>query len=222
MEDFGKDRLSEYIGVLERLYGIPHVGEMDPVDLLVSTILSQNTSDVNSHRAFAALKRKYPHYEDMLGASTDEIADCIRLGGLAEIKAQRIRDALFRIKHETGVIGLDFLRDLKVDVARDYLLSLPGVGPKTASVVLLFGFGMDTMPVDTHVNRVSRRLGLVPESASIADAQSILEKATPRDKFVSFHINLIRHGRQRCKARAPMCEECELKEICEYAASHKD
>ncbi|MFB3764802.1 MAG: endonuclease III [Methanotrichaceae archaeon] len=164
------------ISILEGLYGIPEASVIDPVDLLVETILSQNTSDVNSIKAFGRLKSAYPDYKMLLKAPEDEISRHIHVGGLSDIKAHRIKGALQRIEEDAGSIDLGFLKGMDTDAARDYLLSIPGVGPKTASVVLLFAFGMPFMPVDTHVNRVSRRLGLVPEEGSIKEAERILEE----------------------------------------------
>ena len=210
------DRLFECIRLLERVYGTPGPARFGPVDILVTTILSQNTTSANTHRAFEKLKSAYPDYETLLGASDEEIADHIRCGGLANIKAGRIREALERIRNDAGSIDLEFLTKMEPEASQSYLLALPGVGPKTAAVVLLFGFGMPLFPVDTHVNRLSRRLGFVPEDASIKEAQAILEKMTPREKYCSFHVNLIRHGRAVCKARSPRCDECVLKDICPY------
>jgi endonuclease-3 len=209
-----REKVGACIRILEDLYGVPKAEEFDPVDLLVMTILSQNTSDTNSHRAFAKLKSSYSDYQELLCAPEREIAEKIRAGGLAEIKAQRIKAALHKINEDTGSISLSFLADLGKEKAAEYLISLPGVGLKTASVVLLFAFGMPFMPVDTHVYRVSCRLGLVPEDASVKRAQEILEKITPPDKYLSLHLNLINHGRRICRARNPRHEECALRFIC--------
>ncbi len=204
------------IRLLEDLYGTPKASAIDPVDLLVETILSQNTSDVNSIRAFGRLKSAYTDYESLLLAPEPEISGHIRIGGLPDIKARRIKGALMRIKNDAGSIDLGFLREMGKDEAREYLLSIPGIGPKTAAVVLLFAFGIPVMPVDTHVYRVSRRLGLVPEDASVENAQRILEEITPPDKYLSLHLNLIRHGRLICKARDPKHDQCSLRHICDY------
>ncbi len=204
------------IRILEDLYGIPKASAIDPIDLLVETILSQNTSDVNSIRAFGRLKSAYPDYTLLLSAPEQEISEIIRIGGLPEIKARRIKGALERVKNDAGTIDLGFLKGMDKDAARDCLLSIPGVGPKTAAVVLLFSFGMPFMPVDTHVYRVSRRLGLVPEDAKIEEAERILEEITPTDKYLSLHLNLIRHGRLICKARDPRHDKCSLRPICDY------
>jgi endonuclease-3 len=209
-------KVKRCIKLLEDTYGMPEASIVDPVDLLVETILSQNTSDVNSLKAFGSLKSAYPDYDDLLSAPVSEISEPIRVGGLAEIKAQRIKGALQRIKGDAGSIDLDFLKGMKKEASRDYLLSIPGIGPKTAAVVLLFAFGIPFMPVDTHVYRVSRRLGLVPENSSIEKAQSILEEITPQKKYLSLHLNLIRHGRLICRARDPRHDRCSLRPICDY------
>lgn len=211
-----RQRVATCISLLEGQYGIPHPDERDPVDLLVMTILSQNTSDTNSLRAFALMKSAFAGYEAILAASDEDVADSIRAGGLAEIKAQRIKEALFKIKHDAGAISLSFLADMEKDEAMAYLLSLPGVGPKTASVVLLFAFGMPFLPVDTHVYRLSCRLGLLSEDVRLEKAQSILEKLIPKDKYLSLHLNLITHGRLICRARGPRHEECVLRNCCGY------
>jgi len=203
------------IEILEDIYGVPQAEEIDPVDLLVMTILSQNTSDANSLRAFGSLKSAYANYEEILAAKKDEIAEKIRVGGLANTKARRIRDALLKIKLDEGAIDLGFVAGMDKDKAQDYLKSFPGIGPKTASVVLLFAFGFPVMPVDTHVFRVSRRLGLVPERASVEKAQQILEEIVPHDKYLSLHLNLIRHGRFICRARNPSHVECTLRSLCD-------
>ncbi|MGC9514468.1 endonuclease III domain-containing protein [Methanocrinis sp.] len=210
------DRLRRCIDLLEGVYGLPKRRGLSPVDLLVQTILSQNTTSANTHRAFDNLKRRYPNYQSLLDAPDEEVARIIRCGGLAKIKTKRIKEALETIKErgERTGIDLDFLKDESPEEARDYLMTLPGVGPKTAAVVLLFAFKMPLLPVDTHVNRLSRRLGFVPEGASLEEAERILEKITPESKYCSFHVNLIRHGRAVCRARSPSCDECVLAEIC--------
>jgi endonuclease-3 len=210
-----REKVEACIVILENLYGEPSAEETDPVDLLILTILSQNTSDVNSLRAFGLLKSAYPEKEDLLNASEKEIADKIRLGGLAEIKAHRIRETIMRINRDAGALDLGFLANLDKEEATNYLLSLPGVGPKTASVVLLFAFRMPTMPVDTHVYRVSRRLGLVPKGSNIQETQQLLEEITPPEKYLSLHLNLIRQGRNTCKARAPRHDNCGLRHLCD-------
>ena len=209
-------KVADCIAILENEYGIPRPDEEDPVDLLVKTILSQNTSDANSLPAFAQLKSAFPDYELLLRAPDNAIAHSIRRGGLAEIKARRIKAALNKIKEDNGLISLAHLSRMKKEQAMEYLLQLPGVGPKTASIVLLFAFGMPFMPVDTHVFRLSRRLGLVEEKANAEKAQKKLEEMVPPEKYSSFHLNLIRHGRQVCHARGPRHEKCCLQGCCDY------
>jgi len=211
-----RQRVATCIALLEEQYGIPLPDERDPVDLLVMTILSQNTSDTNSLRAFALLKSRFCSYEEILSAPEEAVADSIRKGGLADMKTRRIKETLARIKQDAGSISLGFLAGMKNEDAMAYLLSLPGVGPKTASVVLLFAFAMPFLPVDTHVYRLSRRLGLVEEGVRPEKAQAILERIVPADKYLSLHLNLIRHGRLVCRARAPRHEQCGLKSCCDY------
>jgi len=210
-----RQRVATCIALLEEQYGIPHPEERDPVDLLVMTILSQNTSDTNSLRAFALLQSRFCGYEEVLSAPEEAVADSIRKGGLADMKTRRIKETLARIKQDAGSISLGFLAGMKNEDAMAYLLSLPGVGPKTASVVLLFAFAMPFLPVDTHVYRLSRRLGLVEEGVRPEKAQAILEMIVPADKYLSLHLNLIRHGRLVCRARAPRHEQCGLKSCCD-------
>ncbi len=209
-------KVADCIALLENEYGIPRPDEEDPVDLLVKTILSQNTSDANSLPAFDQLKSNFPEYELLLRAPDEAVAHSIRRGGLAEIKARRIKAALNKIKEDNGKISLAHLSRMKKEQAMEYLLQLPGVGPKTASIVLLFAFGMPFMPVDTHVFRLSRRLGLVEEKANPEKAQKKLEEIVPPEKYASFHLNLIRHGRQICHARGPRHEKCCLQGCCDY------
>lgn len=211
-----RQRVATCISLLEEQYGIPQPDGRDPVDLLVMTILSQNTSDTNSLRAFAHLKSVFCDYEKVLLAPDHAVADSIRAGGLAEIKARRIKEALSRIKQDAKTISLSSLADMGKDEAMAYLLSLPGVGPKTASVVLLFAFSMPFLPVDTHVYRVSHRLGLLSEDVRLEKAQPILEKIVPVEKYLSLHLLLITHGRLICRARGPRHEECVLRNCCDY------
>ena len=212
-------KIEECIELLEKDYGVPKSSKVDPVDLLISTILSQNTTDVNCLRAFGRLKSAYPEWESILNAPEEDIAEKIRVGGLAGIKAGRIKAVLSKIKEDAGSVDLGFLKDLAPGDARDYLISMPGIGPKTAAVVLLFAFGKPLMPVDTHVFRVSKRIGLVPEGASIEETERVLEECTPQEKYLSLHLNLIRHGRRICRARSPLHDQCSLKGICDFYKS---
>jgi endonuclease-3 len=188
----------------------------EPMDELVLTFLSQNTSDVNSGRAFASLKARYPTWQSVLEAPVDEVAETIRSGGLAQQKAPHIRNALRRIQAERGEFSLDFLADLPVDEATRWLTSFDGIGHKTASIVLLFCFHKPAFPVDTHVGRVTRRLGLAGPRDSEEKIKRIWEELAPPEWFYPLHLNLIRHGRQVCHAQRPECDACVLAEVCPW------
>jgi len=188
----------------------------DPVASLVNTILSQNTNDVNRDRAFEQLRERCPTWEAVRDAPEDELVDAIRPAGLGPTKGPRIQEVLERITEEQGEISLDFLADWEVEQARAWLLDLPGVGPKTAAIVLLFALGMPAFPVDTHVHRVTRRLGLIPEKASREKAHELLEELVPPELYYPFHLNLIAHGRAVCHARNPEHERCVLRDECAF------
>ena len=206
---------AEVLTRLRAYYGSPEPRRSDgALAELVQTILSQNTSDVNTERAFASLWSRFGDWDAILEAPTPSVADAIRSGGLAEIKAPRIKGVLAAIKQDRGELSLEFLADLPLDGARTYLTSLGGVGPKTAACVLLFALGMPALPVDTHVHRVSKRLGLIGERISAEVAHRLLEAAFPPDQTFDVHMLLIRHGRVICKALRPRCEACPLEEIC--------
>ncbi len=215
-----KQRAELICHLLEQNYGnIVSSRSLPPVDELVLTILSQNTNDVNSGRAYTQLKRVFPDWEDLLRAATEEIEDAIRSSGFFRIKARRIKDALSEIKRRVGKIDLSLLESMSTTDAKEWLTSLYGVGPKTASIVLLFSFGRPTLPVDTHVWRVTKRLGLVPSTATRESAQIILEQLISTECVKSLNHNLIRHGRDVCSARRPMCSVCFLKAQCDYYAA---
>src|SRR5262249_9993859 len=190
----------------------------DPVDELVGTILSQHTSDTNTARAFASLRERFPAWQDVVEAPTDAVADAIRSGGLANLKAPRIQAVLVAVRERFGALDLSRLADMLIGDARAELVALNGVGPKTASCVLLFSLGLPAMPVDTHVHRVSRRLGLIGSAMSAESAHAVLERALGenRDEVYAFHLNMIAHGRTVCLARRPRCERCVLTECCDY------
>jgi endonuclease-3 len=205
----------EVLGRLRAYYGTPEPRHSDgPLAELVQTILSQNTSDVNTERAFASLWARFGGWQAILEAPAPAVADAIRSGGLAEIKAPRIKGVLAAIQHDRGELSLDFLATLPLDEARNYLTSLSGVGPKTAACVLLFALGMPAQPVDTHIHRVSKRLGLIGEKVGADAAHRILEAAIPSELMYDAHMLLIRHGRVICKALRPRCEGCPLEVIC--------
>ncbi len=207
--------------VYERLinhYGQPSLKRRrDPLSELVMTILSQNTTDTNSGRAYASLREHFPEWREMMEAETSAVEEAIRVGGLANIKAPRIQNILQKLWEERGLLSLDFLEEMSVDEARAYLLSLHGVGPKTAACVLLFSMHMPTLPVDTHVHRVTGRLGLIPAKATPKRTRLLLEGLLPKEAYYPFHLNIILHGRTVCKARKPNCAACPLSPCCDYA-----
>lgn len=204
-------RLRQYYGEPERKPRRP------PLDELILTILSQNTSDANSGRAWQRLKERFPSWEQVLEAEPEEIESAIHVGGLAQIKAARIQQILRHLAQRYGTPTLDFIQEMPPDEARRFLLDLPGVGPKTAACVLLFSLHMPALPVDTHVHRVSRRLGLIDSKVSPNKAHEILEALVPPDLYYSFHLLMIQHGREICKAQRPRCAACPLVEICPSA-----
>ncbi|MBN1179996.1 MAG: endonuclease III [Anaerolineae bacterium] len=191
----------------------------DAVESLVLTILSQNTNDVNRDRAFAQLRERFPTWEAVRDAPEEAVVDAVRPAGLAPTKAPHIQIALRRLTEEQGRIDLAFLEALSVDEAREWLVSLPGVGPKTAAIVLLFAFGKPAFPVDTHVHRVTRRLGLIPETAGREKAHVLLEALVPPEIYYPFHLNLIEHGRAICHARTPECARCVVRNVCAYVGN---
>ncbi len=189
---------------------------MEPIDELVLAILSQNTTDVNMFRAFENLKAVYPTWEQVLATSEGELAEVIKPSGFFHVKANRIQATLNEIHRRVGRLDISHLKDMPLPDAKKWLTSLHGVGPKTASIVLLFCFGKATLPVDTHVWRVTKRLGLIPEKTSRESAQPLLEEILPHDCIYSLNHNLIRHGREVCLARRPRCASCILQGECDY------
>jgi len=210
--------IQEIIKLLEQEYGPREWRtDADPTDELIGTILSQNTSDANSGRAFASLKASFHSWEAVASAPTEDIGRAIEVGGLQRIKAARIKQVLQQIEREQGHISLDSLESLSMAEAQAYLLHLPGVGRKTASCVLLFSLGKPSLPVDTHVFRVAKRLGLIDARASIEKAPGLLQARIPPSKVYQFHIHMIEHGRRVCHARQPSCCRCILRGICPSA-----
>ena len=191
----------------------PH---LDPVSELVSTILSQNTNDVNRDVAFDRLRSRFPTWEQVRDADVDEVIDAIRPAGLANQKGPRIQEALRFITQERGELELDFLAEWPVEEAKAWLCSMNGVGPKTAAIVLLFSLGRPAFPVDTHVHRVTKRLGLIGPRTGREKAHVELELLVPDEDYYPFHLNLIRHGRQVCNSRKPHCLDCTLSDLCDY------
>jgi endonuclease III len=208
--------------VYERLveaYGVPTWKPSgDGLGELVATILSQHTSDINSERAYASLRQRFPTWESARDADEDALAGAIRSGGLASVKARRIQAVLRSLtaRDPDAPFALRWLDPDDADRARAQLTALPGVGLKTASCVLLFALGRPAFPVDTHVWRVTRRLGLIGANVSADAAHAALERLIPPDRRYATHINLIHHGRQVCHAQRPDCERCVLRARCAY------
>jgi endonuclease-3 len=190
---------------------------LDPVEELILTILSQNTSDVNRDRAYVALRRRYPTWDAMASARVAGVAAAIRPGGLSNVKAPRLLAVLREIKAREGRIDLGWMGEAPEDEVISYLSSLPGVGPKTVACVLAFSLGRPAIPVDTHVHRVASRLGLLPARTSAARAHAVLRDLVPPRLRVSMHVGLIRHGRTICRAGRPLCERCPLADLCPTA-----
>lgn len=202
-----------------------HFGELapprrtDPLEELVLTVLSQHTSDANAERAFASLRVRFPTWRAVVGARSTAVADAIRSGGLANTKAPRIQAILREVLEREGRFDLSRLRRRPDEDVVRYLTSLPGVGPKTAAVVMAFALGRPTIPVDTHVHRVVTRLGLVEPGTSAEKAHRMLEGSAPPELKVPLHVGLIRLGRETCKAGRPRCGECPLIDLCPTAPS---
>ena len=203
---------------LRRVHGpLDPPRRLDPLEELVLTILSQNTSDVNRDRAWAALRARYPTWESLAAARPAQVAAVIKPGGLANTKAPRILAVLREIRDREGGFELEWMRRASDQEVVDYLTSLPGVGPKTAACVLAFSLGRPALPVDTHVYRVATRLAFLAPGTSVAKAHAILADLVPPRLRVSMHVGLIRHGRTICKAGRPRCEACALRELCPTA-----
>ena len=207
--------IDQIVRLLGQEYGIPQWRpHADPLSELIQAILSQNTSDVNSSRAFQSLMETFGSWETVAKASSDDIAEAIKSGGLNRIKAERIKRILGGILESRDSLDLEFLRGLSIPEAKAWLKGLPGVGPKTAGCVLLFAMGRPVLPVDTHVYRVSKRLGLINSRVSPDRAHELLEEIVPPKAIYQFHINILSHGRSVCRARRPLCRDCVLGDGC--------
>lgn len=203
--------------LLEDFYGYPTWRpHLPPVDELVSTILSQSTTDSNRDLAFEALKARFGSWEAVRDAPVEEIIATIRRAGLANQKGPRIKRALQKLTAERGELSLDFLAEMPVEEAKAWLTGFDGIGPKTAAIILLFSFNKPAFPVDTHIHRVTRRLGLIDPTTSAERAHAELEAIIPPEDYLPVHLNLIRLGREICQARRPRCEECPLTAYCDY------
>ena len=190
------------------------------IDELVSTMLSQNTNDVNRDRAFDSLRAKFPTWEAVRDAKENTVIKAIRVAGLANQKGPRIQQVLKAITKERGNLDLSFLKQMSVDGARNWLTKFNGVGPKTAAIVLCFSLGMPAFPVDTHVYRVTGRIGLRPERMTVEQAHPHLEALFPPESYYAAHLNIIRLGREICTARKANCGKCSLIKLCDYGKSH--
>lgn len=216
----GRRGTAEVSIVLDRLgasYGEPRYHcRFEPMDELVSCILSQHTTDATSFPAFHRLKAAFPAWQMVVDAGPERVADIVRTAGLANQKALSIVSVLKEIKVRDGDYSIENLRHMPMLDARAWLESLPGVGPKTASIVLSFSFGMPAIPVDTHIFRVSKRLGLLPEKADANKAHDVLLSIVDEKDAYRYHVLMIQHGRQVCKAQRPLCNKCELLDLCPF------
>jgi endonuclease-3 len=200
-------------------YGYPDWRNPLPtLDELVSTILSQNTNDTNRDRAFDALITIFPTWGEVRDADSQQVIDAIRPAGLANQKGPRIQNILKEITKQRGSLDLSFLSDMSTDDARQWLLQFKGVGPKTAAIVLQFSLGKPAFPVDTHIYRVTGRLGIRPEKMNAEQAHEFLAGILPEETYYPAHLNLIRLGREICQARNPKCQQCPLNNMCDYYA----
>jgi endonuclease-3 len=197
---------------LRRVYGVPEpMAHGHPIAELVLTVLSQSTNDRNRDVAYLRLRERFPSWEAVRDAPLEEIEEAIRPGGISKVKSVRIQAILEAIGDP---LDLDWLAEASVAEGREFLCALPGVGRKTAACVLLFSFGARDVPVDTHVSRVGRRLGLLSEKASFDALHDEMVALTPPGAELELHMNLLRHGRRTCVARLPRCEECVLESLC--------
>lgn len=203
-------------------YGVPMWNKLPPVDELINTIISQNTNDRNRDIAFGQLRERFSSWEAVRDAPENEVLECIRCAGLGIQKAPRIQEALRRITEQNdGVIGLTFLEGKPPEEIRKWLTSLNGVGMKTASIVMTFSLGIPAFPVDTHIYRVSGRLGLRPEKMTVDQTHDHLSRLFPPETYNTAHINLILFGRRVCHAQKPACEVCFLKDLCVWIKSKR-
>ncbi len=212
-----RENLIKLDELLNEAYGKRgYKSEGSALDILIRTVLTQATNDKNAYKAFDALKEAFPTWEEVLDASIEDIAIPLKIGGLAYQKAQRIKGILQKLKEDNHELSLDFLEDQDLEDAFKYLTGFHGVGPKTAACTLLFTWCMDVFPVDTHIHRLSRRIGLVNEKATAVQTQKVWQEAIPPGRTYSLHVGLIEHGRKVCRARNPLCHECNLTEVCDY------
>jgi endonuclease-3 len=217
------EQQSRVLSIYQRLlsfFGIPQWRKpLSPIDELVSTILSQNTNDANRDRAYSALRKDFSTWEEVRDAGLPDVIAAIRPAGLANQKGPRIQKILQEITAERGKLSLDFLQELPTDQALAWLLKFKGIGPKTASIVLLFALDKPAFPVDTHIHRVTRRIGLIPAKMNAEQAHERLAKLFQSHQYQIAHLNLIRLGREMCHARKPECWRCPINDLCDYYLS---
>lgn len=218
IERIKEEKPFEYIiQNLENTFGEPKLkAKSDPLSMLVNIILSQATTDILSRKTFQNLKKNFKTWNEAAKADETEIADAIRLGGLANQKAKVIKNILEQIKQKHGSLSLKFLNKMPDEEARDYLLEFRGIGPKTVACTLLFSLHKEIFPLDTHIFRILKRMGILPEKISDEKAHKLLDELVPKGKFYSLHVNLIRLGKQICRPREPLCEQCPLIEYCDF------
>jgi endonuclease-3 len=213
--------LRRTLGLLRRAYGPREwSGPGNAVDELVATILSQNTSDANSSAGYRRLRRRFRKWAAVADAPVEEVERCIRVSGLSRIKAPRIQGILRQIRRERGTIGLEYLAALAPEDAYRQLVRFDGVGPKTALCVLLFALGVPVFPVDTHIFRIARRLGVLPQAVPAERAHEVLMPLIPPKGRYAMHVLLIAHGREICRARNPKCLDCDLLPMCAFGQQH--
>ena len=211
-----KRKAREVSDILEKMFGVPKREEVNPLDCLIRTILSQNTNDVNRDKAYDNLRERFPTWEDVLTADVLEVEEEIRVGGLSNQKSKRIKNFLNQLKSEKGTLSLDFINELSTNEAAEFLCKHKGIGIKTAYVTLAFAFGRDVFPVDTHILRISKRLGFIPNNCTAEKAHELMAPLVPQDKTFPFHINLISFGRKICHAQNPKCNKCPITDYCLY------
>jgi len=218
--DHTMENIPYIIQNLKAVYGLPVIDRsLDPLDVLIQTILSQSTTNINSHRAFDSLKQRFPTWEQARRAHTISIESAIKSGGLARQKSVRIKNLLNEIYERRQSLDLSFLCTAPLDEAKEFLASFKGVGPKTIACTLLFACNRPVFPIDTHIFRIARRLGLIPEKISDQHAHQLMEDMLPPARYYEIHINLIRHGRKICRPQNPLCEDCCLIDYCQFYAN---
>jgi endonuclease-3 len=211
------ESFSYIIQNLKAVYGVPKCEpDLDPLDVLIQTILSQSTTDVNSRRAFESLKQRFPDWESARRARVTSIEAAIKSGGLARQKSIRIKQILNDIYERRGSLDLSFLATAPLEEAVEFLSSFKGVGPKTVACTLLFACNCPIFPIDTHIFRLARRLALIPEKCSDEEAHRLMTAMIPPGRFYEIHVNIIRHGRKVCRPQNPLCEQCCVVEYCRY------